>query len=203
VYWLAECPIGDQGLVAAAITVNGQLILGCDVCGTVWCTPEDFDTTPELPNAIIPQPPDYFVCGASMLPRVGHANAYDLERAGWLEHDWQDYEPPLTETPLFFVVSFAADIATGIRDWLTSDEAQESLSRTTRAQVEFFLEDFVRMATNDFGYIDFRHYLIPDRDPNSGLTIPKLDASGRAIRLALDRAHLATGHPPNDWEVLP
>jgi hypothetical protein len=203
VYWLKECPIGDQGLVAAIIMVNGHLIMKCDVCGTVWCTPEEIDSTPDAPHGIVPQPPDYLVCGGSLLPSFGDADAYDLERAGHLELNWQDYEPPLSEAPLFFVMPIAATIARQIRDWLASDEAREALTRITRPQVEFFLQDFVRTSTNDFGYIDFRHHLDRERDPNTGAPSPKLSASGQAIRLALDRAHQAAKQPPKDWGKIP
>ncbi len=44
---------------------------------------------------------------------------------------WKDYDPPLADAPLFFVVAFAASIVPKVREWLAGDEALKSPSRIT------------------------------------------------------------------------
>lgn len=88
-WWLEECPIpGDQGLVGALVT-EGTVILMCDSCGTVWCTPDKVGTD----DYSQPGPDDDFAtrCGVRVTESAHWADRAEIDRAGWGDLAWKEY----------------------------------------------------------------------------------------------------------------
>jgi hypothetical protein len=85
--WLRECPFDDQGLIRPLVTGNGDHVLICDACSTVWCQPEDIDAG----KFVVPEPPDWAACGGNLTPGANHwANRDELIPFGWDKLDWHD-----------------------------------------------------------------------------------------------------------------
>lgn len=85
--WLVECPFpGEQGLVGALRTDERKVVLMCDSCGTVWCTPADI----EAESYSQPAPPGWVThCGVSVRPgSTEWADREDIENAGWGDLAW-------------------------------------------------------------------------------------------------------------------
>jgi hypothetical protein len=88
--WLVECPLfDDQGLVGALMT-ECKVVLMCDSCGAVWCSPEDIGTD----NASFPSSDNDWVthCGVQVRPGTTHwVDRAEVEKAGWGGLDWKEY----------------------------------------------------------------------------------------------------------------
>jgi hypothetical protein len=86
--WLRECPfVWDQGLVRPLVTESGTVVLMCDSCDTVWCSPSDIDA--ELYHE--PQAPDWAACDTHVKPGTTRwATVADVTKAGWADLEWHE-----------------------------------------------------------------------------------------------------------------
>lgn len=137
-----------------------------------------------------------------MRPGYAWADRFDLKRVGWADHEWHHYDPPLTATPLFFVIPYPDSIYEKAAEWLLGDEAA-TLEASAQAAANTFLSEFIKTANDTVGYVDFRNYLDQVRAPDSWQLSPILSGAGRAIRLMLNRASSAIGRPRKEWDRIP
>lgn len=89
-WWLKQCPFPwDQGVVGALAT-EGKVVLMCDEGGHVWCAPDDVGTD----NYSEPEQDNDFAtnCGVRVTKEAHWADRAEIERAGWGELDWKEYE---------------------------------------------------------------------------------------------------------------
>jgi hypothetical protein len=85
--WLRECVRScDQGLVRPLVTAGGQVVLICDSCGTVWCSPADL----ERDLYAEPQEPDWKThCGDHVQPGTTRwATEEDVAGVAWGHLTW-------------------------------------------------------------------------------------------------------------------
>lgn len=63
--YLTDCPFLDWGRVGALAVASGEIVLMCEECGTVWCSPSDI----ERGRFTQPSEPDWVTtCGVSVRP---------------------------------------------------------------------------------------------------------------------------------------
>ncbi|GAA4546026.1 hypothetical protein [Amycolatopsis samaneae] len=90
--WLVECPFfWDQGQLRPLVTESGKVVLFCDSCSTVWCSPDDVADV-DAERYTSPSGPDWETrCGDHVRPGTTRwATREDLVRVGWDRLDWQE-----------------------------------------------------------------------------------------------------------------
>jgi hypothetical protein len=76
--------------MVGALTTEGKVILMCDSCGTVWCSPQDVGTG----RYSQPSADDDFAthCGVRVTKAAHWSNRAEIEQAGWGDLDWKEYD---------------------------------------------------------------------------------------------------------------
>lgn len=86
--WFAECPFEDQGLIRPLVATDGQVVLMCDACGTVWLRPQDVAQG----SFVQPEGPDWVAGdGVRVVPGTTRwAGRDDVDLPPWDSIHWNE-----------------------------------------------------------------------------------------------------------------